>query len=163
MSTIEKCLSDIDLWMTANRLKSNKDKTELICFYSTYSPQTSFIPLHFSADLVQLSQHVRDTGAIFDCTLSMAPQVTSVSKSVFYQLQNIARIRKYLSPKTIEFLVHAFLSSKLDFCNSLLYGIHKHLVRKLRSVQNAAAHFVTSSSTFDHVTPIFRGTQREYS
>lgn len=143
--------------MTANKLKSNKDKTELICFYSKYSPQTSFIPLHFSADLVQPSQHVRDTGAIFDCTLSMAPQVTSVSKSVFYQLlRNIACIRKYLSPKTIEFLVHAFLSSKLDFCNSLLYGIHKHLVRKLRSVQNAAARFVTSSSTFDHVTPILK-------
>ena len=154
VSTIEKCLSDIDLWMTANKLKSNKDKTELICFYD--SPQTSFIPLRFSADLVQPSQHVRDTGAIFDFTLSMAPQVTPVSKSAFYQLRNVARIRKYLSPKTIEFLVHAFLSSKLDFCNSLLYGISKHLLRKLRSVENAAALFVTSSSTFDHVTPILK-------
>ena len=85
----------------------------------------------------------------------MAPQVTPVSKSAFYQLRNIAWVRKYLSPKTTEFLVHAFLSSKLDFCNSLLYGIPKHLLRKLRSVQNPAARFVTSS-TFDHVTPILK-------
>ena len=63
------------------------------------------------------------------------------------------KIRKYISPKTIELLVHAFVSSKLDFCNSLLYGIPKHLLRKLQSVQNAAVRLVTSLK-FDHVTPI---------
>ena len=91
---------------------------------------------------------------IFDCTLSMAPQVNSVVKSAFYQLRNIARIKKYLSPKTIWLLVHAFVSSKLDFCSSLLYGIPKHLLRKLQSVQNAAARLVTSSSKYDHLTPL---------
>ena len=45
MSNIEKCLVDIDLWMTANKLKLNKDKTELIYFYSKYNPQKSFTPL----------------------------------------------------------------------------------------------------------------------
>ena len=155
MSDIEKCLNDIHLWMTANKLKLNKDKTELIYFYSKYSrSQKSFISLHFGDDLIQPSLHVRDIGAILDCTLSMIPQVNSVCKSAFYQLRNIARIRKYLSPKTTELLVHAFVSSKLDFCNSLLYGIPKHLLRKLQSVQNAAACLVTSSSKFDQVTPL---------
>ena len=135
--------------MTANKLKLNKDKTELIYFYSKYSPQKSFIPLHFGDDLIQPSLHVRDIGAILDCTLSMIPQVNSVCKSAFYQLRNIARIRKYLYPKTTE-LVHTFVSSKLDFCNSLLYGIPKHLLRKLQSAQNAAARLVTSSK-FDHI------------
>ena len=96
----------------------------------------------------------RDIGVIFYCTLSMRPQVNFVVKSAFYQLRNIARIRKYLSAKTIELLVHAFVSSKLDFCNSLLYGIPKHLLRKLQSVQNAAARLVTSSSKYDHLTSL---------
>ncbi|CAH3159000.1 unnamed protein product, partial [Porites evermanni] len=52
-------------------------------------------------------------------------QVKSLCKSAFYQMRNIARIRRYLSPKTTELLIHAFVSSKLDFCNSLLYGILK--------------------------------------
>ena len=72
--------------------------------------------------------------------------------SAFYQLQNIARIGKYLSHKTTEFLVRAFVSLKLDFCNSLLYGIPKYL-QKLQSVQNAAVRLVTSSK-FDHITPL---------
>ena len=137
-----------------NKLKLNKDKTELIYFYSKYGAQKSFIPLHFGDDLIQPSLHKRDIGAIFDYTLSMIPQVNSVCKSAFYLLRNIARIRKYLSPKTTEFLVHAFVSSKLYFCNSLLYGVPKHLLRKLQSVQNAAARLVTSSSKFDHITPL---------
>ena len=134
MSNIEKYLNDIHLWITANKLKLNKDKTELIYFYSKYSPQKFFIRLHFGDDLIQPSLHVRDIGAIFDCTFSMIPQVNSVRKSAFYQLRNIARIRKYLPPNTTELLVHAFVSSKLDFCNSLLYGIPKHLLPKLQSV-----------------------------
>ena len=90
----------------------------------------------------------------FTVLLSIIPQVNSVCKSAFYQLRNIACIRKYLSPKTTELLVHAFVSSKLDFCNSLLYGVPKHLLRKLQSVQNSAARLVTSSSKFDHITPL---------
>ena len=115
----------------SNMLKLNKDKKELIYFYSKYSPQKSFIPLHFGADLIEPSQHVRDIGAIFDCTLSTIPQVNPVCKSAFYQLRNIACIRKYLFPKTTEFLAHAFAPSKVDFCNSPLYGIPKYLLRKL--------------------------------
>ena len=95
------------------KLKLNKDKAELI--------------------------YVRDIGAFFDYTLSMIPQFNCVCESASYQLRNIACIRKYLSPKTIEYLVHAFVSSKLHFCNSLLYGISKHKLRKLQSVQNAVA------------------------
>ena len=107
--------------MTVNKLKLNKDRTELIHFYSKYRPQKSFIPLRFGADLIQPSQHVRGIGGIFDCILSMIPHVISVCKTAFYQVRNIARIRKCLSPKITAFLV----SSKLDFCNSLLYSIPK--------------------------------------
>ena len=48
-------------------------------------------------------------------------------------------IRKYLSSTTNEILVHAFVSSKLDNCNSLLYGLPNYQVKKLQHVQNAAA------------------------
>ena len=60
-------------------------------------------------------------------------------KSAFYHLRNISRIRKLLSTKTIETLVHAFVTSNLDHCNSLLYGVLKYVIKKLQSPQNAAA------------------------
>ena len=71
-----------------------------------------------------------------------------------YHLRNIAKIRKYLSEDTSQILVHAFISSKLDNCNSLLYGLPKHLLNRLRLIQNTAARIVTLSKRFDHITPI---------
>ncbi len=69
-------------------------------------------------------------------------------------LGNIAKIRRYLSEETSEILVHAFISSKLDNCNSLLHGLPKHLLNRLRSIQNTTARSVTLSKRFEHITPI---------
>ena len=71
-----------------------------------------------------------------------------------YHLRNIAKFRKYLSEDTSQILVHAFISSKLDNCNSLSYGLPKHLLNRLRLIQNTAARIVTLSKRFDHITPI---------
>ena len=45
ITKIEECLSDIDKWMSINRLKLNKDKTELLYLFSKYNPQQSLYPL----------------------------------------------------------------------------------------------------------------------
>ena len=57
----------------------------------------------------------------------MLPHVNSVRKSAIYHLCNISLIRKFLSSKTTEILVNAFVSSKLDYCNSLLYNVPKYV------------------------------------
>ena len=46
---------------------------------------------------------------------------------------------------SVEILVHAFVSSKLDYCNSLLYNIPKYVLNKLQFVQNAAVRLITCS------------------
>ena len=50
-------------------------------------------------------------------------------------------------------VVHAFVTSKLDYCNSLLYGLPKFLIATLQSVQNSAARLVCMTRKFDHITP----------
>ena len=52
--------------------------------------------------------------------------------------------------------MHAFISSRLDYCNSLLYGINDCLLKKLQAVQNAAARVTTKTRKFDHITPVVR-------
>ena len=67
----------------------------------------------------------------------------------------ISRTRKYLSSQTTEILIHTFGTSKLDHCNSLLYiNVPKNVIKKLQSVQNAAARLITRSRKCDHITPI---------
>ena len=105
--------------MALNKLKLNNDKTELLYLYSKHNPQQSLPPLRFGSDIIQPSSSSRNIGVVFDSTMSMLPHVKSVCKSAFYHLRNISRIRKLLSTKTTETLVHAFVTSKLDHCNSL--------------------------------------------
>ena len=84
----------------------------------------------------------------------MVEHVKTICKTSYYHLRNISKIRKYLTEETTEILVHAFVSSKLDYCNSLLYGLPKHMRSSLQSVQNMAACIVTLNKKFDHITPV---------
>ena len=80
--------------------------------------------------------------------------IASTCKSSFYHIRNISYIRKYLSSNSTEILVHAFVSSKLDRCNSLLYGLPNYQIKKLQHVQNAAARLITLSRKHEHITSI---------
>ena len=51
-------------------------------------------------------------------------------------------------------LVNAFVNSRLDYCNSLLYGVGEGLMDRLQRVQNAAARLVSGDKKYDHITPI---------
>ena len=86
ITKIGNCLSDINLWMTAtaNKLKLNKSKTDLIYLYSRHNPQTSLPNIQFGNDSVIPTEAVRTVGAIFDCTLSRVPQVNSLCKTASY-------------------------------------------------------------------------------
>ena len=77
-------------------------------------------------------------------------------KSAFYYLRKIILIHKYLTVDAAQLLVHALVTSKLDYCNSLLYGLPKYLIKQLQRVQNAAARVVTVSPKFCHITPVLK-------
>ena len=60
-----------------------------------------------------------------------------------------------MTREATEMVVHAFVTSKLDYSNSLLYGLPKRfLIAKLQLVQNSAVHLVCMTRKFDHITPI---------
>ena len=84
----------------------------------------------------------------------MVPQVTAMCISAFYQLRKISAIRKYLTFDAAQLLVHALIASKLDYCNSLLYGLPRYVTKQLQCVQNAAARTVSLSPKFCHITPV---------
>ena len=84
----------------------------------------------------------------------MEQHVKKICSEANYHLRNISKIRKYLTQDSAQILIHAFISSKLDYCNSLLYGIPKYLVCRLQRVQNTAARIVTLTRKYDSITPI---------
>ena len=151
---VEKCVRNIDAWMVVNKLKLNRDKTELLVLNAHHRPQPPLESVAVSNEVIIPSISARNIGVLFDSVMSMEQHVTAVAKSAFYHLRNISRIRKYICFHTAEILMHAFVTSRLDFCNSLLYGIPQHVLKRLQSVQNAAARVVTLTVKREHITPI---------
>ena len=153
---VERCLADITNWMSANKLKLNTGKTELLVLHSKFR-QISLQPnITVKSDTIKSSEKARNIGVTFDRTLTMSPHINEVIEGAFYHLRNIAKIRKYISADTTEVLVHSFVSSRLDFCNSLLYGLPKSELNKLQNVQNAAARVIACLRKYDHISPTLR-------
>ena len=151
-SRIEGCLADITSWMTANKLKLNTDKTELLVFHSRFRQAPQFPSIKVGTDIIKPTDKARNIGVVFDDTLTMSCHINNIVKGAFYHLRNIAKIRKYISTATAEILVHSFISSKLDFCNSLLHGLPNYEINKLQNVQNAAARVIACLRKFDHIS-----------
>ena len=144
----------MDVHQQTTAVKLKKDKTELLYLLSKYNPQQSLPPLRFGTDIIKPSSHATNIGAIFDTTMSMLPHVNNVCKSAFHHPRTISRIRRFLSTQTTEILIHAFVTSKLDHSNSILYNVPKNVIKKLQSMQNAATRLITQSRKCDHITPI---------
>jgi len=84
----------------------------------------------------------------------MADHVAAVCRSCYYQLRQLRAVARSLSASAVKAVVHAFISSRLDYGNSLLTGVNDG--RRLQSVQNAAARVVTGTRRCEHITPALR-------
>lgn len=106
---------------------------------------------------IKPSTTVRNLGVMFDQAMTMESQVTATSKSVFMSIRNIGRIRNHLTREAAETIVHAFITSKVDACNSLLYGINNTQLSRLQRLQNIAARMITYTKKTEHITPVLAG------
>ena len=97
---------------------------------------------------------VRDLGVYIDADLSMRTHVATTVGACFAALREIRSVRRSLSRHALLSLVRALVVSKVDYCNSVLAGISRNLIRRLQSVMNAAARLVFSAKRSDRITPL---------
>ena len=97
---------------------------------------------------------VHSLGVVLIRHLSLSSHVNNVCKSVSLAIRNRGRIRRYLSQNDTEKLVHTFVTSKLDSCNSLIYGLPACQESKLQRIQNSEARLVARVKKFDHISPV---------
>jgi hypothetical protein len=89
-----------------------------------------------------------------DSTMTLVPHISSIIKAASFQLRNLGKIRRYLSPQATEQLVHAFISSRLDMSNAILFGLPKDQIHRLQLKQNMAARLITRTKPSEHISPI---------
>uniref|UniRef100_A0A8P4G3Q0 Reverse transcriptase domain-containing protein n=1 Tax=Dicentrarchus labrax TaxID=13489 RepID=A0A8P4G3Q0_DICLA len=155
LSKLQTCLKDIKSWMTCNFLMLNSEKNEILVL----GPKNLRDSL--SKDIVTLdginlasSTTVRNLGVIFDQDLSFNSHIKQTSRTAFFHLRNIRKIRHILSKTDAEKLIHAFVTSRLDYCNSLLSGCPNKSIKTLQLIQNAAARVLTGTRKRDHISPV---------
>ena len=126
--------------MASNRLKLNDDKTEFIWIGSKRRlRQVQPNPLSVSGASVMPSNVVRDLGVYVDGDLSMTDHIKKLSRSCFFQLRQLRTIRRSLSKEATRLLLHAFVVSRLDYCNALFTGLPSKSIGNLQVIQNSAA------------------------
>ena len=154
LSLLETCTRDILIWCTINGLACNPDKTEIIHLSSRFSKTPPIHAFNVNGYRISPSHSVRSLGVTLDRHLQMSQHVNMLCKSAFFSLKNISKIRKFLDWDNTERLVHAFISSKIDYCNSILIGLPNEEIDKIQRVQNAAARLISGTKKYASITPI---------
>jgi len=138
--------------MSANRLKLNTDKTELLFASSSHSFATlsgRYPVLQLGADTSAGCSHVRLLGVYISSDLSVDHHDCRICAGCNYRLRQLRRLRRSLDSDSLATLVYAVVDSRIDYCNTVLTGAPRTVTDKLQRVLNAAARVVTGTRKFD--------------
>jgi hypothetical protein len=153
--TLQECYTLVKSWMSSHFLKLNDDKTEVLVITTpSLSNQVRPFALQLGESTIEARPQVRNLGVTYDSTMKLEVHVKNVCRSAYHQLHSIYRIRRYLTQEATKSVVHAYITSRLDYCNSLLIGLPQHLLNRLQRVQYAAVCLVTGTPRTSHITPV---------
>ena len=133
VSRLEGCLSDLHAWFCLNGLALNPNKSEAIHF-STAQRARFFEPVaavNVAGTTISTSDSIKTLGVLLDNRLSFTPHIKSLTKSCSYHIQALRHIRSSLTDDMAKSIGTSLISSRLDYCNSLLYGWSKSNTAKL--------------------------------
>jgi len=83
----------------------------------------------------------------------MKQHIAKVSAACFYHLRRLRQIRRRVGQAVVTRLVLAMITSRLDYCNSVLAGLPQSTLEPLQKVQNCAARLTFNLNHHDHITP----------
>ena len=152
---MENCLKDDRTWAFQNKLSLNDSKTEFLNFHSKFCSHVPQISLRIGQSVIKPSAMARNLG-VMDSSLTLSKNVDAICKSAFVAIRKIGKIRRFLDQNTAHRLIHAFVTSRLDCCNSLLFGLPAKITSKLQRIQNTAARLVSCVPRTSHITPVLQ-------
>ena len=103
---------------------------------------------------ISSSPKVRDLVVIFDNCLSLDAHISNICRSTHFHIRNIGRIKTLLTFHATAQLIHALITTRLDFCNSILYNLPNNKIEILQRIQNQAVRMLTRSPRRNHITHV---------
>ena len=149
-SDLEDSMQRVETWMSTMQLKLNPDKTEFILFgHPRQIIKSTVENINVSGTPIVKSDCVRCLGAHLDTSLNFKIHVNKKCQAAMLQLRRIKSIRKCLTQASCESFCISLVISQLDYCNVILLGAPKSLLRKLQRIQTMAAKLVLLRTKYD--------------
>ena len=141
---MKSCISDVKAWSTANMLNHNDSKTELMLVTSKRTRHLHTLPTSITIGNAHIPfrQSVKNLGLTLDCHLTMNAHVSNIARTCYFEMRCLAYICRFLTSTATATLVSAFVLSRIDYCNSLLFGSINDVTSHLQRIQNYAARVI---------------------
>jgi hypothetical protein len=155
LKALSNTLDIVHSWFTSNRLTLNPSKTEyLIIGTRQQRAKLASTTLKFAHSDLQPVPSARNLGVIFDSEMSLESHISKVCQTSYLHIRQIRKVRHLLDLNSSTLLANSLVSSRLDYCNSLYFGLPNCLLDRLQRVQNSLARaIVPTVRRFDHITP----------
>ena len=147
--SMQSCMSDVKAWATANMLKLNDNKTELmlVTLKLVLLERTKHLhnlPTSITIGNAQIpfKQSVKNLGFTLDCHLTMTAHVSNIARTCCFELRRFASICRFLTSTATAILISAFVLSRIDYCNSLLFGSAHDVTSHLQWIHNYTARVI---------------------
>jgi len=150
------CTSAVCRWFLLNGLCLNPNKSEAILLGTPAATKRSDNPttVNIAGAVIPVSSTLKSLGITLDSQLTFRQHINDVCKISYFHLRSMRHVRSCLPPQILRTVACSIVNAKLDYCNSLLYGITKENTNRLQLVQNSLARLITGTRKFDHITPV---------
>ena len=99
-----------------------------------FSSKHSLRPLHIGGMTILPAENVKSLGVTLDSCLTLNKHISAVCSAASLPIRNMGKIRHLLTQSITEKLVHAFITVRPDYCNSILFGLPKRLIQCLQRI-----------------------------
>ena len=141
LHSMQSSISDVKAWATATLLELIDNKTELMLVTSKRTKHLHNLLTSITIGNAQIpfKQSVKNLGFALDCHLIMNAHVSNIAQTCYFELRRLASIRRFLTSTATATLVSAFVLSRIDYCNSQLFGSTLDVTTNLQRILNYAA------------------------
>ena len=102
------------------------------------------------------SNSLKNLGFALDCHLFMKAHVSNIARTCYFELHCLASVCRFLTSTATATLVSAFVLSRIDYCNSLLFDSTHDVTSHLQRIQNYAARVILCLLKSSSITTHFK-------
>ena len=158
MRSLEMCTLAVRDWFTENGMLLNPDKSEVLLVASKTNAKkfAKGSGVSVAGSQIAYSVNLKSLGVTIDQSLTFDQHVRNVVKASNFHIRALRHIRPMLDRKVANTIACSIVSTRLDYCNSLLYGTTASNIAKLQRVQNSLARVVAGTKRRDHIKPVLK-------